>query len=99
MAVNYIAALKTNRMQDVADIINAKTITAGDRRRHRRPKLVIGTSGAVGRHWRAVNAHAVANPVRHGVGLGAHLHAADGGQRHCNRCRGAGRDPNHGRCR
>jgi hypothetical protein len=61
MAVNYIAALKTNRMQDVADVINAKTIVAATGA-GTVPKLVIGTSalsGATG----VLSTHTLSNPV------------------------------------
>jgi len=61
MAVNYIAALKTNRMQDVADVINAKTIAAATGG-GTIPKLVIGTSalsGATG----VLSTHTLSNPV------------------------------------
>lgn len=50
MAVNYLAALKTNRMQDVADLIASKIIAASTGAGSA-GKLVIGTgalSGATG---------------------------------------------------
>lgn len=61
MAVNYIAALKTNRMQDVADVINAKTITAATGG-GTVPKLVIGTSGLSGATG-VLSTHTLSNPV------------------------------------
>jgi hypothetical protein len=64
MAVNYIAALKTNRMQDVADVINAKAVqpaTGGGTI----PKLVIGTSALNGTAVPAavLSTHTLSNPV------------------------------------
>jgi len=47
MAVNYLAALKTNRMQDVADLIASKTITAASGAGSL-GSLVIGTSALSG---------------------------------------------------
>ena len=47
MAVNYSAALKTNRMQDVADLIASKTITAATGGGSA-GSLVIGTSALSG---------------------------------------------------
>jgi hypothetical protein len=61
MAVNYIAVLKTNRMQDVADVINAKTITAATGG-GTVPKLVIGTSGLSGATG-VLSTHTLSNPV------------------------------------
>jgi hypothetical protein len=61
MAVNYIAALKTNRMQDVADVINAKTIVAATGA-GTIPKLVIGTSGLSGATG-VLSTHTLSNPV------------------------------------
>jgi len=61
MAVNYIAALKTNRMQDVADVINAKTIVAATGA-GTVPKLVIGTSGLSGATG-VLSTHTLSNPV------------------------------------
>jgi|KBSMisStaDraftv2_1062788.scaffolds.fasta_scaffold33159_4 hypothetical protein len=61
MAVNYVAVLKTNRMQDVADVINAKTITAATGG-GTVPKLVIGTSGLSGATG-VLSTHTLSNPV------------------------------------
>jgi hypothetical protein len=47
MAVNYLAALKTNRMQDVADLIASKTIAAATGAGSL-GSLVIGTSALSG---------------------------------------------------
>lgn len=47
MAVNYATALKTNRMQDVADLIASKTIAAATGGGSA-GSLVIGTSGLSG---------------------------------------------------